>query len=60
MILIPNKHGFGFVFVKFEVAAERINRNASKDSKRDKDLGVILVQVTLETQVTNVVATYSE
>lgn len=60
MILIPNKHEFGFVFVKFEVAAERINRNVSKDSKREEDLGVILVQVTLEAQITNVVATYSE
>lgn len=34
MRLICNKFEFGFIFVKFEVVVEYINRNVYKESKR--------------------------
>lgn len=34
MRLICNKLEFGFILVKFEVAAEHTNRNVYKESKR--------------------------
>lgn len=43
-----------FIFVKFEVAAEHTNRNVYKGS------GTMLVEVTLEAQITDVIHTYSE
>ena len=54
--LICNNLEFGFVLVNFEVVAEHTNKNVQKDSK----LGIILEDVTCETQVIAVVPIYNE
>lgn len=54
--LICNNLEFRFVLVNFEVVAEYTNKNVQKDSK----LGIILEDVTRETQVIAVVPIYNE